>query len=312
MASNYLYFLLTLINNTMNTVDRLYSEQLFFFEKMNSDKKLFGVKYLPFKPGPIAFLMLQPIGTERNVIDALQINLARSLAANGISVLRFDYYGTGDSDGSFDEIDLETLMSDIDSAINQVTNIQGAARLGLFGLRFGGLLSAYYAEQHPKNVEYLILCAPVVDAFRFINQELRQSISTQSVLFQKVILNRDQILQKINNNESTVINGYDMANLNGFPLSHGFMNSLKDINLTANQTAYRNNLCIIDIDKRVRAKSKDISLLEDKYKACKALKYYGLVEKTIPWIHGDYLMKICEQLNNKVQEWVKEVSGKDM
>ena len=296
----------------MNTVDRLYSEQLFFFEKMNSHKKLFGVKYLPFKPGPIAFLMLQPIGTERNVIDTLQINLARSLAANGISVLRFDYYGTGDSDGSFDEIDLETLMSDIDSAINQVTNIQGVARLGLFGLRFGGLLSAYYSELHPKNVEYLILCSPVIDAFKFINQELRQSISTQSVLFQKVILNREQILKNIDNNESTVIKGYDMANMNGFPLSHAFLNSLKDINITHNKAAYENDLCIIDIDKRVKAKTKDILSLEDKYKDCKTLSYYGLVEKTVPWIHSDYLMKICEQLNNKVQEWVKEVSGKDM
>ncbi len=294
----------------MDTRTRVkFVEKPFFFQNTENQYTLFGVEYIPDPPEKACFLLLQPLGTERNVIDAVQVNLARALASAGVRCLRFDYFGTGDSEGSFDQITLDTLLSDIRTSFSRLVSTGSASRTGLFGLRFGALLGARFAEMNHQTIHDLILCSPVVDAFAYIKQELRQSISTQMVLFQKALMNRNEIIQNLLDKKSTVVEGYDLANLNGFPLTHDFLVSFKDVSLLKEPKKFRNNCLIIHIDKAEKKKIRYVENLLEVYAGAESVQWRQIVEKTIPWIHGNYFSKIIEPLNDTVINWIDGVNG---
>ncbi|HET6346389.1 MAG TPA: alpha/beta hydrolase, partial [Myxococcota bacterium] len=68
---------------------------------------------------------------------AKHLALADALAGLGLSVLRFDFAGAGESDGSVYDLSYTARMQDLDAAIEFLAR-QGVQRLGLFGSSMGG------------------------------------------------------------------------------------------------------------------------------------------------------------------------------
>lgn len=66
--------------------------------------------------------------------------LAQRLAGAGFETLRFDYSGTGDSQGHSLDARLEHWLSDILVAAQELRDISGSDDIAVIGLRFGGLL----------------------------------------------------------------------------------------------------------------------------------------------------------------------------
>ena len=281
----------------------------FYFTNDRSGNKLFGVQYLPKKSKNLFFILLQPLGIERNVVDAVQVNIARALASKGISVLRFDYFGTGDSEGSFSDITLKTLISDVEAAINYLKNKNVNIELGIFGLRFGAFLASLIAERLSNELKFLILGAPIVNAEEAFMMELRQSISTQAVLFKKVVMDRDKIVENIINNESTVYQNYDLANINGFPLTRNMLLSVNDVDIIKNEKKYKNSCLIINIDK-VKRKNSNVDKLMKSYSRASCIETCDIIEKTILWVHGTFLVKNSTKLNNCIIDWIEKEHGK--
>ena len=73
--------------------------------------------------------------------------LLEQLAAQGWHVLRFDYFGTGDSAGEFDEADLTGWEADIEQALDELLDMAGARKVALVGLRLGATLAARVAAR---------------------------------------------------------------------------------------------------------------------------------------------------------------------
>ncbi|HEX5411723.1 MAG TPA: alpha/beta hydrolase [Terriglobia bacterium] len=75
------------------------------------------------------------------------IKCARALASHGIASLRFDFYGSGESEGSFNEATLQSEIADARSAVRFMHRQKGidAGRLGLCGLSLGGCVAACVA-----------------------------------------------------------------------------------------------------------------------------------------------------------------------
>jgi len=75
------------------------------------------------------------------------IKCARALASQGIASLRFDFYGSGESEGSFREATLQSEITDARAAVRFMQRQKGidAARLGLCGLSLGGCVAACVA-----------------------------------------------------------------------------------------------------------------------------------------------------------------------
>jgi pimeloyl-ACP methyl ester carboxylesterase len=87
--------------------------------------------------------------------------LAARLVRAGFHVLRFDYFGTGDSYGGPGEGDLASWCGDIETAIEELKEIAGATKVNLAGLRLGANLSARVAAHRPKEINKLILWEPL-------------------------------------------------------------------------------------------------------------------------------------------------------
>jgi alpha/beta superfamily hydrolase len=75
------------------------------------------------------------------------IKCARALAQDGFSSLRFDFYGSGESEGEFHQATLQSEIADARAAVRFMQQQKGIdpARLGLCGLSLGGCVAACVA-----------------------------------------------------------------------------------------------------------------------------------------------------------------------
>ncbi|RZT31841.1 serine aminopeptidase domain-containing protein [Cupriavidus agavae] len=103
-------------------------------------------------------------------------HLADDLAAAGVPVLRFDYYGTGDSAGEGGEPDfVPRAVQNIVSAAGQLRALAGVQRLVLCGWRLGATLAVLAAETmaaRDNGPAALVLMAPVINGRGYL-RELR-------------------------------------------------------------------------------------------------------------------------------------------
>jgi len=126
-------------------------------------RRLFGY-YEPAHPnsGKVrAVLLCHPMGNEQVFAYRTMRQLAARLVRAGFHVLRFDYFGTGDSYGDTGEGDLASWCGDIETAIEELKEITGATKVNLVGLRLGANLSARVAAHRPKEISKLILWEPL-------------------------------------------------------------------------------------------------------------------------------------------------------
>jgi dipeptidyl aminopeptidase/acylaminoacyl peptidase len=77
------------------------------------------------------------------------IKCARALTAAGIASLRFDFYGSGESEGEFREATLGSEICDAQDAVAFFRRQKGVdpQRVGLCGLSLGGCVAACIAQQ---------------------------------------------------------------------------------------------------------------------------------------------------------------------
>ncbi len=119
----------------------------------------------------VGVVICAPYGYEMMCTYRACRHLADRCAANGVPALRFDYDGTGDSAGSDHDPDrVNAWVQSIGLAIDELKARSGVADVVLFGFRFGALLAAEYARQHPVNA--LVLMAPIASGRMFV-RELR-------------------------------------------------------------------------------------------------------------------------------------------
>ncbi len=92
------------------------------------------------------------------------VKLSRDLERLGIASLRFDFGGTGDSAGDFQDIRVSTQIADARRALDWLCRRTGidAQRIGILGLSLGGMVAACVAGRD-KRVKALALWAAVSD-----------------------------------------------------------------------------------------------------------------------------------------------------
>jgi pimeloyl-ACP methyl ester carboxylesterase len=91
------------------------------------------------------------------------------MSAAGHHVLRFDYFGVGESAGASEEGDLEGWRDDIETAVEELKSMAGTPRVSLVGLRLGGTLAAEVATRR-GDIEALALWDPVVSGRGYLDE----------------------------------------------------------------------------------------------------------------------------------------------
>ena len=133
-------------------------------------RRLFGL-YLP--PSGEAtrnesILLCNPFGQEAIRSHRLFRALGDRLSRSGFHVMRFDYFGTGDSDGDDDAGDIDTWKSDIVRASSELTKLSGTGRVAWIGVRLGATLCAMASSATPRVPEKLLLWDPVVQGTKYL------------------------------------------------------------------------------------------------------------------------------------------------
>ncbi|MCC6245608.1 MAG: alpha/beta fold hydrolase [Gemmatimonadaceae bacterium] len=110
---------------------------------------------------PRAVLLCNPGPQEYRHCHWVYKQLAVRLADAGIHVMRFDYFGTGDSAGAASEASLDRWVRDIADAADELRALSGVSRLSAVGMRLGAALATRAVAQGLR-VHDLILWDPVV------------------------------------------------------------------------------------------------------------------------------------------------------
>lgn len=151
---------------------------LYFGER---SRRLFGV-YSPGRAGAgraRGAVLCAPWGPEYLRAHRSLSQLGKWLNEAGVHVLRFDWYGTGDSAGDLREARLDGWLGDLHSAIDELRDTAGLPRVTLVGLRLGAALAARAAAERRREVNGLVLWDPVLKGQEHL-RELR-ALHAQSI-----------------------------------------------------------------------------------------------------------------------------------
>jgi alpha/beta superfamily hydrolase len=131
-------------------------------------RRLFGA-YDPAKGSGAAraVIICSPWGPDHVVAHAPLRRLAIKLADAGNHVLRFDYFGVGDSAGDIGEGELEGWREDTAMAIEEIKSIANIQRVCLVGLRLGATLAVDVAANR-SDIDAVVLWDPVVRGEEFL------------------------------------------------------------------------------------------------------------------------------------------------
>ena len=114
------------------------------------DRRLLANWHASVAPLRMTLVICPPFFHERVVSYRLFALVAARLAAIGIDCLRFDYYGTGDSDGEDEQFSLAGASADIEQAIVAARSFSSSdSRVSLLGVRAGGWAATDVAAVHP-------------------------------------------------------------------------------------------------------------------------------------------------------------------
>jgi uncharacterized protein len=175
----------------------------FYFGR--SERPLFGVYHPPRKGAggqgvrgrafQHGVVLCYPFGVEYMRAHRAFRQLTTLLTRAGVHVLRFDWYGTGDSAGDGRDATVEQWRADLGMAIEELQDTTGIERVSLVGLRLGATLALDGAKGH-DDVERVVLWDPVVSGAGYLEE----------------ILAREGF--------GGFPAGHDVVGVQGFPLTH--------------------------------------------------------------------------------------------
>lgn len=136
-----------------------------------AQRRLFGFFHAPQKTtqARAGLVMCYPFGHEATRAHRLYRVLAERLARQGVAVLRFDYFGTGDSPGGDLDGDMEGWSGDILQAHAELKRLADVRSIHWLASRLGAALAVQAAADAP-DLNRLVLWDPIVDGPAYVKE----------------------------------------------------------------------------------------------------------------------------------------------
>jgi pimeloyl-ACP methyl ester carboxylesterase len=164
------------------------------------------------------------------------LKLAQLLSSAGFDVLRFDYYGCGDSDGGCSEGSVKQWVADISAAVDELNGGCNLERMCLVGLRLAGAL-AMMAGAERGDIDSIVLWDAVIDGAAYLEELARSHNEWLRGSFARPQLDREHRKNR---------------EILGFPITDSVIEELVNINLLTLERKPANNVFIIESDKATK------------------------------------------------------------
>ncbi len=138
------------------------------------------------------------------------VTLARELAQRGIDVVRFDYFGTGLSAGRFEQFTIQGAREQLEEVMNYCRD-QGATRIHLIGVRFGGYLALSNLISSPAPCDNVVAWEPTTDLNSHIEDLFRSDAANQMITYGRVKTSRADIANNLKKGGSEMVAGYRLS-----------------------------------------------------------------------------------------------------
>lgn len=113
------------------------------------------------------YIYCHPLFDERKCAHRFSYDLHKAFEKASLTLERFDYCGTGEAEGRFEDVSLNSLWADVEARIN-------GDEICLIGLRLGATIALNYAAANPCAVKKLVLLEPVVDGAGYVDYLYRK------------------------------------------------------------------------------------------------------------------------------------------
>jgi pimeloyl-ACP methyl ester carboxylesterase len=195
-------------------------------------RQLYGCYHFP-KAGlnrESAVVLCNPLGEEYVRFHRAFRQLAERLSVAGFPVLRFDFYGCGDSAGDAEEGRVAQWLTDISTAVDEVSRRGRVKKICLVGLRFGAALSAIVGVDR-QDIDRIVLWDPVVSGKDHLDELGR--------------LHRE-MLGRAHVKRMPQPAGEHQTELLGFPMSNSMMTDIEHLDLFTISHEPANRILIIE------------------------------------------------------------------
>jgi exosortase A-associated hydrolase 2 len=217
---------------------------------------LFGVVHQPDVATGSPFVFCHPFGEEKLWAHRVFVSYARLLASAGHPVLRFDYRGNGDSSGEFSDSSLAGAIADVRSAIAEVRRQCQADSVHLLGLRLGATIAALVAAQE-RDVDRLVMWAPIVDGGAYMQELLRGNVTTQMAVYKEIRQDREGLVAAMRSGETVNVDGYE--------LSYALYSEVTAVKLAAEQSTHRGPTLVVRIERNTQRPAPDLDQLVTRF-----------------------------------------------
>lgn len=178
-------------------------------------KSLFGIYHPPkaAQARGTGVVLCYPFGQEYMRAHRAFRQMALLLSKAGFHVMRFDYYGTGDSAGTEYEGSIAQWIEDVRTAADELKETAEVKRVAFVGLRLGAAL-AVLAALGREDVDHLVLWDPVVRGVSYLEE-----VSAEN-------------LDSVGNSRQSVLEDGTVG-VTGFPVTPRIRRELEELNLLA-------------------------------------------------------------------------------
>lgn len=107
----------------------------------------------------------------------LLLKISRKLERLGYACFRFDFLGSGESDGDFEDMTVSKEISEANSILDFVRNDPriDESRVSVIGFSMGGLVASVLAGDRPDDIHKLLLMSPAGNMYDLIQHSMQTS-----------------------------------------------------------------------------------------------------------------------------------------
>lgn len=161
--------------------------------------------------------------TGNRIEGCIFTSISKELEKSGIASARFDFVGSGESDGNFEDMCLKSEIEDGKAILDFVKELDfvDSNRIGLLGYSLGGLIASLLAPQRQSDIKAMCLCSPGFSLYDdIVNNKKLTEISLENI----------------------AKDGY--VDVRGNKVGKGFIDDIKKLHIAESIAAYKNSVLI--------------------------------------------------------------------